>query len=105
MSHLALRGHDHELRYTWPAIRRLREEHAINVLDLVGGAQTEEEAVAANEQKFLDPWWLTRMLWAGCLHDTPTLTLDEVDTWLELRDIGPVGTAIATALQAALQQP
>lgn len=93
MAHCTLGGRDRELRYDWKAIRRLRNEHGVNLL------------VDLSEDLLTDPQAVTALVWAACLHETPGLTLDEVDTWITLPQLHTIAEAVAQALQDALAMP
>ena len=91
MAHLTLGGRDRELRFTWKALRRLRNEQEVNLL-----------AGDLSEEMFMDPQTVTALVWGACLHESPGLTLDEVDEWITLPALGTVATALASAIQEAL---
>lgn len=91
MAHCTLGGRDRELRYTWKALRRLRNEQGINLL-----------ARDLTEELFTDPQTVTALVWAACLHQATGLTLDEVDEWVTLPELGNIATALALAIQEAM---
>lgn len=50
-----------------------------------------------------DPVVLRALLWAGFLHETPTLTVEQVGRWVTMERIGELAETFAVALTGSLQ--
>ncbi len=74
-----------KLRYTWRSIRRLNNEHGVNLLDL-------------GEDAFINPDTISKMLWAGLVWDDPDLTVEMVDDLLELSKLGYISNKMGEAV-------
>ena len=82
---IELGGRERTLRYPMRSVKRLKAECGVNLFGL-------------GETQMSDPDVMSAVLWAGLIHGDPELTVDEVDGWYELKDLGAISEAIAGAM-------
>ncbi len=90
MASVRIGDRDVEMRYSLGAVRKMER---------VGGVRLTDEG--------FDAWsrttdGLSVLLWVGQLHDNPSLTQDESDEAIELRDIPRLMEAVRSAMLADL---
>lgn len=78
------------LRYNLGALALLDEQHNINLIDL------EESGLA---QAFSHPASLAKIIWVGCLHEDPHVTLEQIHDVIGLSDLGDIVEAVHQAMK------
>lgn len=78
------------LRYNFAALALLDERYGINLLE------TDE---AALEATFKHPAALMRILWAGCVHEDPSVTPEQLAEHLGLAELKDVMEAVTAAIK------
>lgn len=81
------------LRYTNRSLVKLEDESGLTASELV-------QRIAAGSMKAL-----SQLVWAGLLHESPTLTVEEVLDWIDIERLDEIATAVGTAVEQAFGQP
>jgi hypothetical protein len=96
MATLQLNGTSYTLAYKpWGVIRRLHKEQGVNLLDLLGDEQAAD--------RMMDPTTLSALVWGGLIHEHPDLTLEQVEGWMGLGNLGVVSHAVASAIKEGME--
>jgi len=85
-------GKTRQLRYEWESLCRLKREHGFSAFDV------------GKEQLFgsVDPVKITALLWAGLIYENPKLTIDEVESLVDVTKIIDHMEIIGDALMEAI---
>ena len=73
------------LKYDLNAFALLRERHGINLFK-------------PDPERLEDPVAVRAMLWAGLVHEDPSLTVEQVGSWVDLSNVRQISDKVADAM-------
>lgn len=86
---------ERHLGYPWASVKRLRAEQGINMLAF---------GQEGDEDRFMEPEWVSKMLWGALIAEEPGLSVEQVDGMITMGGLPRITQAIAAAMDEALKE-
>lgn len=62
------------------------------------------DAFTLKDADLLDPRVIRKLIWAGLLHHSPNVTLNEVGSWIDLSNLTEIAEAFTQAFEKATKR-